>query len=90
MNENKKIIKKPLTVALEDAKEELVKSINKVANENGLSFFLLDLIFNDIHQEIKVQKENERLKAREDYEKSRKESDKKWLKKQLMGGGGAV
>ncbi len=76
MNENKKIIKKPLTVALEDAKEELVKSINKVANENGLSFFLLDLIFNDIHQEIKVQKENERLKAREDYEKSRKESDK--------------
>lgn len=77
MNENKKIIKKPLTVALEDAKEELVKSINKVANENGLSFFLLDLIFNDIHQEIKVQKENERLKAREDYEKSRKESDKK-------------
>ena len=75
MNENKKIIKKPLTVALEDAKEELVKSINKVANENGLSFFLLDLIFNDIHQEIKVQKENERLKAREDYEKSRKESD---------------
>lgn len=77
MNENKKIIKKPLTVALEDAKEELVKSINKVANENGLSFFLLDLIFNDIHQEIKVQKENERLKAREDYEKSRKESEKK-------------
>lgn len=77
MNENKKIIKKPLTVALEDAKEEIVKSINKVANENGLSFFLLDLIFNDIHQEIKVQKENERLKAREDYEKSRKESDKK-------------
>ena len=77
MNENKKIIKKPLTVALEDAKEELVKSINKIANENGLSFFLLDLIFNDIHQEIKVQKENERLKAREDYEKSRKESDKR-------------
>lgn len=77
MNENKKIINKPLTVALEDAKEELVKSINKIANENGLSFFLLDLIFNDIHQEIKAQKENERLKAREDYEKSRKESDKK-------------
>lgn len=73
----KKEINKPLTVALEDAKEELVKSINKIANENGLSFFLLDLIFNDIHQEIRNQKENERMKAREDYEKSRKESDKK-------------
>ena len=73
----KKEINNPLTVALEDAKEELVKSINKIANENGLSFFLLDLIFNDIHQEIRNQKENERMKAREDYEKSRKESDKK-------------
>lgn len=73
----KKVINKPLVVALEDAKEELVKATNKIANENGLSFFLLDLIFNDIHQEIKAQKEKERQSERENYEKSRKESDKK-------------
>ena len=72
----KKVINKPLVVALEDAKEELVKATNKIANENGLSFFLLDLIFNDIHQEIKAQKEKERQSERENYEKSRKESDK--------------
>lgn len=69
----KKVINKPLTVALEDAKEELVKSINKIANDNGLSFFLLDLVFEDIHQEIRIQKEKERQEERKKYENTRKE-----------------
>ena len=72
-----KEIAKPFVVILDDAKEEIVKSINKIANDNNLSYFMLNLIINDIHQEIQIKQEQERKIAREVYEKSRKESDKK-------------
>ena len=44
----KEKIQKPLTVALEDAKYELVNAINGISNKNGLSFFFLELIVGDI------------------------------------------
>lgn len=74
---NEKEIQKPFTVVLDDAKEEIVKSINKIASDNNLSYFMLNIIMNDIHQEIQIKQEQERKIVRENYEKLRKESDKK-------------
>lgn len=70
---NEKEIQKPFTVVLDDAKEEIVKSINKIASDNNLSYFMLNIIMNDIHQEIQIKQEQERKIVRENYEKLRKE-----------------
>lgn len=72
-----KEIAKPFVVILDDAKEEIVKSINKIANDNNLSYFMLNLIINDIHQEIQIKQEQERKIARENYEKLIKNQERK-------------
>ena len=73
-------IQKPLTVILEDAKKELVNAINKISEENGLSFFFLDLIVGDIYKEIVQMKQQEATQARNTYleqlKENRKESEK--------------
>lgn len=73
----KEEIKKPITVALEDARKEIALAITKIAQDNNLDYFLLNLVISDIHQEISVKCEQQKIAARENYEKSRKESDKK-------------
>ena len=79
----KEKIQKPLTVALEDAKLELIQAINEISNKNGLTFFFLELIVGDIYKEIVEKKTQEateaRLKYNEEIEKNRKE-DNKWKK----------
>lgn len=76
MNEEK--IQKPITVALEDAQNELILSINNIANKNGLSFFFLELIVRDIYKEIVENKRKEAMEARvkynEEIKKNRKEN----------------
>ncbi len=76
---NKKV-QKPLTVALEDAKLELIQAINEISNKNGLSFFFLELIVGELYKEIVEKKAQEAIEARkkynEDLEKSRKEEKK--------------
>ena len=62
-----KKVQKPLTVALEDAKNQLVNAINEISKENGLSFFFLELIVGDIYKEIVQMKQKEALEAREKY-----------------------
>ena len=65
---------KPISIALEDAKKELVEKINEIANNNGLSFYLLNIIFTEIHNEIQ-------FKSREEIENDRKSYEKKEDKK---------
>ena len=63
----KEKIQKPLTVALEDAKYELVNAINEISNKNGLSFFFLELIVGDINKEIVEKKKQESIDSRAKY-----------------------
>ena len=46
-NENK-----PLILALENAREEIIESINKISNENCLSYYFLEIILKDIYNEV--------------------------------------
>lgn len=66
---------KPISVALEDAKNELIKSINEIANNNGLSFYLLSIIFKDIYNEIQFNANKELEDDRKKY--TEKKEDKK-------------
>lgn len=66
---------KPISVALEDAKSELIKSINEIANNNGLSFYLLSIIFKDIYNEIQFNANKELEDDRKKY--MEKKEDKK-------------
>lgn len=66
---------KPISVALEDAKNELIKSINEIANNNGLSFYLLSIIFKDIYNEIQFNANKELEDDRKKY--MEKKEDKK-------------
>lgn len=62
-----KKVQKPLTVALEDAKFELIQAINEISNKNGLTFFFLELIVGDIYKEIVEKKTKEATEARLQY-----------------------
>lgn len=66
---------KPISIALEDAKNELIKSINEIANNNGLSFYLLSIIFKDIYNEIQFNANKELEDDRKKY--MEKKEDKK-------------
>lgn len=60
---------KPISIALEDAKQELIKSINEISNKNGLSFYLLNILFTDIYNEIQFKAKQELENDRKNYEK---------------------
>ena len=66
---------KPISVALEDAKQELIKSINEIDNNNGLSFYLLNILFTEIYNEIQYKAKQELENDRKKY--IEKEEDKK-------------
>lgn len=61
---------KPISITLEDAKQELIKSINEISNKNGLSFYLLNILFTEIYNEIQY-------KAKQELENDRKNYNKK-------------
>lgn len=63
----KKEINKPLTVALIDSKNAMIEVINKIANENKLSYFLLELVVNEIHNEIIKLKNEEIERERKEF-----------------------
>lgn len=65
---------KPISIALEDAKQELIKSINEISNKNGLSFYLLNILFTDIYNEIQFKAKQELENDRKKY--TEKEEDK--------------
>ena len=64
---------KPYSLVLIDSKQEIVDSINKIANENGLSFYFLEQIVRPIYEEIVNQAGIEVQNLREQYETQEKE-----------------
>lgn len=60
---------KPLNLRVEEAKEEIVQTINST----GLPFFLVEPIVKDIYNEIVILKQNELQRSRSEYDKGLKE-----------------
>lgn len=67
---------KPLMIAIEDAKQNIISNINDTCEKNCLSYYYLEIIIKDIYQEVLNKKNIEFLKIKDDYEQSIKESDK--------------
>ena len=61
----------PIQIAVEEAKKEIINDINEISNKYNLSYFLLNIIMNDIHEEVSI-KEKEVLNIlRKQYNKSK-------------------
>lgn len=50
---------KPLVLAMEEAKQEYVNAINKITKEYNLSYYFLNIIFEEIYKEVKNSKDLE-------------------------------
>lgn len=68
---------KPITVAIEDATKEIVESINKIANDNHLSFYFLEIILEKIYTEVKYKSNEQRQQDRLEYEKQKNRKEEK-------------
>ena len=68
---------KPITVAMEDATKEIVESINKIANDNHLSFYFLEMILEKIYTEVKYKSNEQRQQDRLEYEKQKNRKEEK-------------
>ena len=51
MEENK--IQKPLILEMEEAKREMVQVINNIVQTHKLPFYIIEMIFENIHSQIK-------------------------------------
>ena len=76
------MISKPITVAMEDAANEIVKAINDAANNNKLDYFHIEMIIDDIHksltQQVMLQKQQDRDNYMKNLESQKeRKSDKK-------------
>lgn len=49
----------PIELRLEFSKEKIVDSINKIANEYSLSYYLLSIIIEEIYRNVEEAKINE-------------------------------
>ena len=58
---------KPLILAMEDVKKELIKFINDVSNENCLSYYFLEIILKEIYQEVADKKISEIESIKQQY-----------------------
>lgn len=68
----------PIQIAVEEAKKEIVNNINNISNKYNLSYFLLNIIMNDIHEEVNIKEKEEFniLKRQYDKNKEVKENEK--------------
>lgn len=68
----------PIQIAVEEAKKEIVNNINDISNKYNLSYFLLNIIMNDIHEEVNIKEKEEFniLKRQYDKNKEVKENEK--------------
>ena len=67
-------MEKPITITIEEFKKQLTDAINN----SGLHPFILDSIFKDFYNEIRVLYQNQALQDKQKYEEMLKEeSDKK-------------
>ena len=61
----------PIQIAVEEAKKEIVNNINEISNKYNLSYFLLNIIINDIHEEVSIKEKEELNILRKQYTKSK-------------------
>lgn len=61
----------PIQIAVEEAKKEIVNNINEISNKYNLSYFLLNIIINDIHEEVSIKEKEEVNILRKQYTKSK-------------------
>ena len=68
-DEENKAIEKPLEVAIEDTRKAITLAIVNIANENGLSYYFLEIIIGDLHNELIQQSKLQIQNLRENYNK---------------------
>lgn len=68
----------PIQIAVEEAKKEIVNNINDISNKYNLSYFLLNIIMNDIHEEVNIKEKEEFNVLKRQYDKNKevKENEK--------------
>lgn len=61
----------PIQIAVEEAKKEIINDINEISNKYNLSYFLLNIIMNDIHEEVSIKEKEEFNVLRKQYNKNK-------------------
>ena len=61
----------PIQIAIEEAKKEIVNNINDISNKYNLSYFLLNIIMNDIHEEVNIKEKEEFNILKKQYDKNK-------------------
>lgn len=61
----------PIQIAVEEAKKEIINDINEISNKYNLSYFLLNIIMNDIHNEVDIKEKEELSILRKQYTKDK-------------------
>lgn len=61
----------PIQIAVEEAKKEIISDINEISNKYNLSYFLLNIIMNDIHEEVSIKEKEEFNVLRKQYNKNK-------------------
>ena len=61
----------PIQIAVEEAKKEIISDINEISNKYNLSYFLLNIIINDIHEEVSIKEKEELSILRKQYTKDK-------------------
>lgn len=59
---------KPLFLRIEEAKVELASAINRQRNENGIPFYILEMILKDLYGQVVDGKNAEVDAVRKEYE----------------------
>lgn len=61
----------PIQIAVEEAKKEIITDINEISNKYNLSYFLLNIIMNNIHEEVRIKEKEELNILRKQYNKNK-------------------
>lgn len=67
MNEKTKPVR-PLILELDDAREEIFGTVNRLATERHIPFYLLESMMNDAARQVSTLAKTEREKAKQMYD----------------------
>lgn len=70
-------MQKPISLIMEETKEELVKFINEIKDKNNLPIYLLEFILGDIYNQVVNLKQQELEFTKQEYEKTKEKDTKK-------------
>lgn len=65
---------KPLILEIEEAKNELVQSVNDIMQKHGLSYYLLEPTFDKLYAQVKAYSQQELAQVRAQFEAAQNES----------------